>query len=335
MSQQKQEGTISGLKERVKIDLTDRKILYELDLNGRASFSEIGKKIRLSKQAVKERIRKLEEKDVIKQYFALIDINKMGYTFYRLDIKFQNVSKKKEKEIIKYILNLPKVIWVAELHGKWDVAVIFLTKNLVETDDNIRNIKWKFNKYIQDYSFSIATTHTRYKYGFLLDKKSDEEVFMGRELGDLKLPKSERDVLSILARDGRKPLVEIANDINKSVGAAKNVIKRLKSKKVILGFSTLINLEILGYSHYKLFIDFQAPSEKKESELMAYFRRHPNIIFMTKSLGRYDIECESVTKSVYEFKEILSEMKHKFPELIKDIETYLVLNEHMTNYYPV
>jgi Lrp/AsnC family transcriptional regulator, leucine-responsive regulatory protein len=322
--------------EPIKLDLTDRKILYELDLNGRATSSEIGKKIKLSKQAIKERINHLEKSGVIKQYFALIDIHRMGYTFYRLDLRFQNLTEKKEKEIIDYILKLPKVIWVAEIHGKWDLAVVLLTKDIVEIDNNIKTISWKFSKYIQEQSFCVATTHTRYKYGFLLDKdKEDKEIFMGRELYDVRLSPVENKVLSILAKDGRIQITDLSRKIGKSISSIKNAIKNLKNKKVLLGFTVLIDLQSIGYLHYKLFINFQNPSKEKEKKVESYFRMHPNIIFMTKSLGRSDIECEIAAKSINDFNGILKEMKLELHDVIKDIETYLVLNQHVTNYYPV
>ena len=42
----------------LKIDLKDRKILYELDLNSRQSNSTLGKKVGLSKDIVNYRIKK-------------------------------------------------------------------------------------------------------------------------------------------------------------------------------------------------------------------------------------------------------------------------------------
>ncbi len=327
---------IGEIREAVHLDQTDRKILYELDLNGRATFSEIGKKIKLSKQAVKERVHYLEKIGVIEQYFALIDIHRMGYTFYRLDLRFQNLTEAKEKEIIQYILKLPKVIWVAEIHGKWDLAIVFLTRDILEIDNNIKNINWKFNQYIQEQSFCVATTHTRYKYGFLLDKeKEEQEIFMGREIGEITLSPVESKVLSLLSKEGRMPIIDISRKLGKSISSIKNAIKNLKNKKVLLGFSTLVDLHAIGYLHYKLFINFQNPSKEKEKRLESYFSMHPNIIFMTKSLGRSDIECEVVARSMSEFKGILRDMKFEFHDLIKDIETYVVLHQHVTNYYPV
>jgi len=43
-----------------ELDLKDKKILYELDINSRQPNSEIAKKVGLSKQIVGLRIKKLE-----------------------------------------------------------------------------------------------------------------------------------------------------------------------------------------------------------------------------------------------------------------------------------
>jgi Lrp/AsnC family leucine-responsive transcriptional regulator len=314
----------------------DRKLIYELVQNSRQSYTQLGKKVKLSKQAVKERISNLENQNIILQYFALIDIHKMGYTFYRIDLRFQNVTEEKEKEIINYILKLQKVIWIAEIHGKWDLAVVFLTKDLVEVDDNIKKITWKYNDYIQNQTFSVATTHSRYSYGFIRENPLEEkEIFMGRELGNLELTNTEKNVLSILSKDARTSITEISIKIKKSISAIKNAMQNLKEKRIILGYSTLINLQKLGYQHYKLFINFKNPTQEKERKLEAYFKINPNIIFMTKSLGRSDIECELVVKSIEEFKENIRKLKREFNDLIKDIESYLIIKEHETNYYPI
>ncbi len=327
---------LKNVKESISLDLLDRKILYELNLNGRATYAEIGKQVRLSKQAIKERIEQLEKADIIKQYFALIDIHRMGYTFYRLDLKLQNITESKEKEIMQFILKLQKVIWLAEIHGKWDIAVIFLTKDIIEIDNNIKNIRWKFYKYIQEQSFSICTSHTRYKYGFLLNKeKEGKEIFMGREFHEDKMSDIERKVLALLAKEGRISLTALAQRLHTSVSTVKYAMKKLFAKKILIGFDVLLDLQKIGYLHYKLFINFQNPSEEKEKKLEQYFRDHPNIIFMTKSLGRSDIECEIIVKSLQEFRSLLREMKHIFSDLIKDVESYIVMHEYLTNYYPV
>ena len=55
------------------LDLKDRKILYHLDINSRQSFSQLGKKVGLHKDVVAYRVKKLQEKGVIKCFYTEID----------------------------------------------------------------------------------------------------------------------------------------------------------------------------------------------------------------------------------------------------------------------
>jgi Lrp/AsnC family transcriptional regulator, leucine-responsive regulatory protein len=60
------------------MDAIDTAILRELRENGRASASEIGRKVSLSVPAVTERIRKLESAEIIRQYTVRISREKTG-----------------------------------------------------------------------------------------------------------------------------------------------------------------------------------------------------------------------------------------------------------------
>ena len=51
-----------------KIDLKDRKILFELDKNARISYAQIGKKVGLSTEVVHYRIKRFEEKGIITNF---------------------------------------------------------------------------------------------------------------------------------------------------------------------------------------------------------------------------------------------------------------------------
>ena len=71
----------------VNIDLKDRKILYELDFDSRQSYRSIGKKVGLSKDIVASRVKKLEEDGIIKKYYTVIDYSKLGYEYFKVDLK--------------------------------------------------------------------------------------------------------------------------------------------------------------------------------------------------------------------------------------------------------
>ncbi|AXT52426.1 Lrp/AsnC family transcriptional regulator [Aquimarina sp. BL5] len=61
-------------------DELDSKILLFLKNNSRASYAQIGRQIGLSASAVGERIQRLENTGVIKEYATLIDTKKIGFS---------------------------------------------------------------------------------------------------------------------------------------------------------------------------------------------------------------------------------------------------------------
>lgn len=60
------------------IDAIDRKIIDALKVNSRLSYAEIGKKIVLSPSSVRERIKKLEDTEVIQAYSLSLNQKKLG-----------------------------------------------------------------------------------------------------------------------------------------------------------------------------------------------------------------------------------------------------------------
>ena len=100
-----------------KLDLKDRKLLYELETDCRQSFSEIGKKIKLSKNSVAYRIANLEKEGILKYFRTVVDAGKLGYMTLNLYINLQNTTPKIEEEIIDFLKKKEIVTWLVSIDG--------------------------------------------------------------------------------------------------------------------------------------------------------------------------------------------------------------------------
>jgi Lrp/AsnC family leucine-responsive transcriptional regulator len=60
------------------VEETDREILRLLASDGRMSFTDLGKATGLSTSAVHQRVRRLEQRGLIRSYAAVLDHNAMG-----------------------------------------------------------------------------------------------------------------------------------------------------------------------------------------------------------------------------------------------------------------
>ncbi len=90
-----------------KTDKYDLKILEKLSLNSRLDSVQLAKFIPLTAQAIRDRIRKLENAGVIEKYSLFIDVSRLGA--YQYSIFIQN-----NLQVIPFLSEHPKVSFIAE-----------------------------------------------------------------------------------------------------------------------------------------------------------------------------------------------------------------------------
>ena len=122
-----------------KIDNTDRRIINILINNPRKSYRELAKEAKVSVATVANRLRDLTKNEIIKDYTALINYDKLGYEIQTvINIR---VSQGKELVIEKKIFNDPHVTAIYDLTGDFDVLVIAKFKNRKSLDNYVKKIQ--------------------------------------------------------------------------------------------------------------------------------------------------------------------------------------------------
>jgi len=84
----------------VHIDEIDRKIIEMLRENSRKPFTEIAKELDVSEATVRKRVKKLEERNIIKNYSLEVDPSALGYdtvVLLGLDVEPENLVKAAEE----------------------------------------------------------------------------------------------------------------------------------------------------------------------------------------------------------------------------------------------
>ncbi len=152
---------LEGDSERVKvilhrniatesIDDIDKKILLIIKNNSRTPYELIGSKVGLTRNAVKNRIRKLEEKKVIVGYKAFIDFHHFGKHSFKIFIKYNNSKIEQEKSLLTFLEQKAGVLAYLKLLGKWNLDVELHTKDIKELQQFIITLRNKYD-IIEDY----------------------------------------------------------------------------------------------------------------------------------------------------------------------------------------
>ncbi|MDE0534792.1 Lrp/AsnC family transcriptional regulator [Tenacibaculum sp. L6] len=119
----------------MKLDKIDRKLLELLQVDSKQTTKQLSLHLGLSVTAVYERIKKLEKEDVIKQYVALVNKNKIGKSFLVFcHIRLEKHTKEYIDVFEREINKLEEVTECFHVSGDYD----YILKIYVEDMDEYR-----------------------------------------------------------------------------------------------------------------------------------------------------------------------------------------------------
>jgi len=321
-----------------KLDLKDKKILYQLDLNARQTDSQIARKVQLSRDSVRYRINRLIEQGHINYFMTLLNSMKLGFEWYRTFFKFQNLTIEKEEEIINWLRE--RASWITKVEGIWDLNAGIFCKNVYEYRDIINEFLVKYGKYIDKYDVAIVTRMWHYHRDYLLDKKSktskpdlmgfDEKATYNPE----KIDEIDYKILSVLLKNARMKTIDIARKVGKTEIVVRYRMNNLIKKGIIIGFRSFLNINKLGYIYFKVHFTLQNLTQEKKKRLFDYIHSHPKTIHTTELVGGADLETEFQVKSNEELYNHIEVIRKTFSEIIRDYEFMQYTQEYKFSYLP-
>ncbi len=120
-----------GTDLQYHLDETDLNILKVLQQNGRATVKEVAAEVHLSTTPVHERIKRMEQSGVIKQYAALLDHKKVKKGLMVICyISLKQHSKTAGMQFIKSIQAMPEVVECFNISGEFDFMLKVVAEDM-------------------------------------------------------------------------------------------------------------------------------------------------------------------------------------------------------------
>ena len=316
------------------MDLIDKKILCELDLDCRSSLSQIAKKLRVGRNVVDYRINKLEKERIIEQYISTIDLASLGYKTYRIYFKVQQ-SHDQEK-FVEFLLKDYRVVHCLKTEGYFDYTLAVAIKSIGELDDFLMETRSKFKELIKDYHISILIYTKIFKLSkLLLDDK--ENIVKTRKISGeehlVQIDEKDKKILKELSQHANKSVVELAEKTGLSIDVVIYRLRELK-KRLIVSNRAILDLNKLGYYHYVIMLRTAQMTRADEAKLDAWCTKKNNIIYYGKRIGNFDFELNVAIQNIEDLNNFFLELKKGFGALIDSYE--LIINSKLLklNYLP-
>lgn len=111
-----------------RFDELDMKLLFELTKDGSISVPTLSKKLGINASVLYSRIKRLMKKKLIKKFTVEIDDSLLG-----IGVKASvgiNRDPKHKDDIHKTFMNIPEVVSISEVTGRFDIIIQVYAKDL-------------------------------------------------------------------------------------------------------------------------------------------------------------------------------------------------------------
>jgi len=292
----------------VKLDSYDRAILDELEINSRISFQQLGKKVRLARDTVAYRVKKLEAQGVIDKYTIKTNYEFLGYQEYIVLFQLYETESNELQDFYNYLINLEKAVEITAYTDKWDLRVVFHTHNVHELDKLLSDINNNYYHVISDQEIMAKAGAFRFR----------------KDAVNYDFDDKDKKIINILFKNSRESLTNIAKQVNMSSDA---IMNRLKKYKGTLVFTTDVNYNKAGLHYYTLLLRMKKFTKKEGAKLNELIVENKSFLKAIKVIGNWNIILTVLAKDAREFHLLIQRLRSLFSQNIRDFDTLIAYKE--------
>ncbi|EKE15555.1 MAG: hypothetical protein ACD_11C00144G0001 [uncultured bacterium] len=301
----------------------DKKILFELDKDGRAGFSKIARAIGTTPQVVKYHYERLINTGIIKHFWAFIDYDKADYSFFwGYWLKFSGLSKEKEAEMYADFNANKYIPIVMRSDGYADALIGIISRDIFHHNEILQSVFAKYGSYITSSDIFVGLGFVKFPRSYLIGKENEFQklAISGGTKEKIKLSEIDRKIISLLLMDGRMEFTKMAKTLKVSVGLIHKHYGKLVKNGVITKITYSLNYQNIGLLLYRVCFKIVRFDQKRVDDLYDFCSSHQNIVNYVKGMGSWELLLDIEIESREALRELFREMKNKFKDIIHRAE---------------
>ena len=323
---------MKNYKKDKKLDIHDKKILYGLDINSRASAAAIARKIRLSKETVNFRIKRLLKRGNIKYFYSFINASHLGYQYYKIFFKFNKITAETERKIIDYLRNEKSCANLRVMEGAYDICFVAMHRFPSGLKEFLSGFYNNFGSYLMQKSMHTIIASHKLNQKILFPGKTVKSILYHGKTSNYSLDKIDLQIIKKLSTQARIRLIDLARVIKEDPRVISYHIKKLEKGGIIVGYFTALSLAKLNREFIQL--DISLRNTKSVKSIIEFFDKTNSCIFAYELLGRYDLSLELYAKNDKELRKIMAQFKEKFLEDYIFYDISHIYREFVINWSP-
>jgi DNA-binding Lrp family transcriptional regulator len=319
-----------------KLDLKDRKLLYYLSVDARASDTQLAKRVGLSKNSVKYRTERLKKEGVIRQFACVTNLGALKLTTFTLLLKF-NEDIYEKPEIIEYFRQHELADWAVTLSGHWDIFVEVTAKDFGQLMQIISGIITHFSGTLSTYQLFSSNDTLRVEHliaDFYEDLKLEPMPLKPRTKEKYGVDETDKRILHLLNQDSTLPYLTIAQKLGLTIDVVRYRMKNLAEKGILVKCFPEISLPALGYTEYLYTIKLKNASLERMDSINKRIQTNTNVTYAFVDITGFNIVFMCAFRSPDGIDHLSRNLRKDYSDII-DEQDYLIVKEQVLfNLFP-
>lgn len=317
------------------LDSTDRALLWELDVDARRSFTELARRVTAPEETVRYRIKRLMDEGIILSYFTVIDVGKLGNSYYKVLLRLHNVKEQDVQELIQWLVAREPINWVARLDGMYQIAFTMRVQRIADFSAFVDELRAKFRRYLYAVTISVNIQVEFFSRDYLVGSRPQRRVAAYTTPLEL-CSYDDRDlqILRYLSTNARGTAVEIARGVGLSSETVAQRIRRMEQAGIITGYRVVVGVSKMGLTNWYVLLYANHVSAARTKAFLDFCRNSPHINYLIKALGEWQYELNIEAEGLAAYRELMMDLTRQFSDLIRDYTSMLVTDVHKLTLSP-
>lgn len=316
-----------------KIDLYDRKIMHELDANSRIPISVLARKVRLPKETVHYRIKRMQKSKTISYFHAIINASHFGYFYYRVGLKFRSFTSKMEDDVVEFLEGEKCCSNIRIGEGRYDVVFIAIHKTTRELREFLERFGGRFGASLAHKDIHAIVKSYKLGRRMFFEGKKTRAILPHSEPQEYGLNPIDLGVLQAFSRNARIRLVDLAPVLRADPKVIRYHISNLEKRGIIAGYTMAIDYQKFESERVELHLSLK--HHALVGQIVDFFDEMRTCAFAYELIGTDDLSLELCVEDDEQLRIVLSRFRERFNENCISYNLTRIYEEHLSNWSPL
>ncbi len=321
--------------DNFRLSDNEKAIINACYLNADLSLAEISKITGIRSHVVNYSLQKLKDEGIIKKQ-VFISTYALGYYQGEIYFSLSTGDQAKIKKLERTLCSSDIVPWVGTYGGEFQYGMTFCIKEIKDIFSLSKDLFKGQESIIRDTAFSIRNFYKEYSLkNLVVAKKQKTSHLSFGEVSEIsKIDSLDHEILKFMSEFPEVSTRRLAEKLGLPASSIYLRQESLKKRGILIGYSYVVNFSKLGLLTYLYILKLKTLETKILVALEKFAEAHPDVIYMTKSYGAWDVKIGVNVWQASDSVRILQEIYNEFGDSISNSKTLSAFEYLKVTRYP-